>query len=101
MDSEPAAAEVLSRCREDIDRIDAVLVALLRERTRLAVCAGRLKAATGQPLTAPGREAAVIARVSRLAAPPLAPDAVGRIFERIIDETRAAEQRTIEGSHVE
>jgi chorismate mutase len=95
------AAEQLSRCREDIDRIDAVLVALLQERTRLAVCAGRVKAASGQPVTAPAREAAVIERVKHLAQFPLEPDAVVRIFERIIDETRATELRAIEATHVE
>ena len=95
---EPPATEVLSRCREDIDRIDAVLVALLQERARLALCAGRLKMATGQPLQVPAREAAVIERVKHLALPPLEPDAAGRIFQRIIDETRATEQRAIEGT---
>lgn len=97
MGPEPSAAEVLARCRDDIDRVDAVLVALLQERARLAVCAGRAKVASGQPITAPGREAAVIERVTHLALHPLPPDAVGRIFERIIDETRASEQRAIEG----
>lgn len=96
-----AALEELSRCREDIDRIDAVLVALLQERTRLAVFAGRVKAASGQPVTAPAREAAVIERVKHLAQFPLEADAVGRIFERIIDETRATEQRAVEKTHVE
>jgi chorismate mutase len=82
---------LLAQCRQDIDRIDAVLVALLHERTRLAVDAGRLKTTCGQPLVAPGREAAVFERVRRLARAPLEPDAVARIFERIIEEARAAE----------
>lgn len=96
IDSEPSAAELLARCRDDIDRIDGVLVALLHERARLAVCAGRAKRASGQPIRAAGREASVIARVKYLARAPLAPDAVGRIFRRIIEETRAAEARAIE-----
>jgi chorismate mutase len=88
--------ESLSRCREDIDRVDAVLVALLGERARLALNAGRMKAAIGQPVAASAREAAVLERVRQLAPPPLDPEAAARIFERIIDETRDSEQRSLE-----
>ena len=81
----------LSQCRQDIDRIDGVLVALLRERTRLAMQAGEIKLAHGEPVHAAAREAAVLRRVQELAVPPLAPEAITRIFACIIDETRHAE----------
>jgi chorismate mutase/prephenate dehydratase len=81
----------LSQCRQDIDRIDGVLVALLRERTRLAMQAGEIKLATGEPVHAAAREAAVLRRVQELAVPPLAAEAIARIFSCIIDETRNAE----------
>jgi chorismate mutase / prephenate dehydratase len=81
----------LSLCRQDIDRIDGVLVALLRERTRLAMQAGEIKLASGEPVHAAAREAAVLQRVQELAVAPLAPDAIARIFACIIDETRTAE----------
>jgi chorismate mutase len=87
--------DALVQCREDIDRVDAVLVALLAERARLALQAGQMKVAAGQPVVAPAREAAVLERVKQLAAPPLGPDAVARIFEQIITETRDAERRTV------
>lgn len=87
------SVDPLLQCRQDIDRVDAVLVALLRERTRLAVDAGRIKATAGDPLLASGREAAVIDRVRQLASAPLDGEAVARIFQRIIDETRAAEEQ--------
>jgi chorismate mutase len=90
------APDPLSLCRHDIDRVDAVLVALLRERTRLAIQAGMLKLAGGLPVQAVAREAAVLERVQALTAPPLDSAAVARIFERIIDETRAAEQLLLE-----
>lgn len=83
----------LSQCRQDIDRIDAVLVALLRERTRVALDAGRIKNGDGKALVVPSREAAVLTRVRQLAVAPLDGEAVARIFERIIAETRAAEER--------
>jgi chorismate mutase len=88
----------LSRCREDIDRLDAVLIALLSERTRLAVHAGRMKAAHGEPIVAPTRETAVLARARALAVSPLDGDAAARIFERIIAETVAAERRIVGAS---
>ena len=88
----------LSRCREDIDRLDAVLVALLSERTRLAVRAGRMKAAHGEPIVAPTRETAVLARARALAVSPLDGDAAARIFERIIAEATTAERRVLGAS---
>jgi chorismate mutase/prephenate dehydratase len=89
-----SSTDPLSQCRQDIDRIDGVLVALLRERTRLALQAGEIKLANGEPLHAAAREAAVMRRVQELAVPPLAADAIARIFACIIDETRNAELRT-------
>lgn len=99
--AEPAAdpSDVLADCRKRIDRIDAVLVALLRERVAVAVEAGRAKTAIGGPVLVPAREAEVLERVTSLAASPLGPDAVGRIFQTIIDETRTAEILTTEWRH--
>jgi chorismate mutase len=87
----PQAVDPLWQCRQDIDRVDGVLVALLHERARLAIEAGRMKLAAGEPLLAPPREAAVLARVRALAGSPLEGDRLVRIFEAIIAETRAAE----------
>jgi chorismate mutase len=83
--------ERLDECRQDIDRIDAILVALLRERARLALDAGALKRATGHDVVAPARERDVLTRVRTLSYGPLSPDAVARIFEQIISETRAVQ----------
>lgn len=83
----------LAQCRRDIDRIDAVLVALLGERTRLAIDAGRIKRGSGREVAAPAREATVIERVRDLARGPLPADAAARIFEQIIRETRSVEER--------
>ena len=86
-------AEVLADCRRRIDRIDGVLLALLRERLVTAGEAADAKAALGQPLLVPPREAEVLARVTGLASAPLDPHAAARIFARIIEETRASETR--------
>lgn len=88
-------ASVLAHCRQRIDRIDGVLLALLRERVLTAIEAAEAKSALGEPVLVPSREAEVLTRVATLASPPLEPDAVGRIFETIIAETRQAEERMI------
>jgi chorismate mutase len=91
--NQPAAA--LAECRERIDRIDAAVVALLRERVRTAIEAGRAKSALGYPLDSPAREAEVLERLQRLASDPLERDSVTRIFRTIIEETRATQKKTI------
>jgi chorismate mutase len=87
----------LLQCRDSIDRVDAALTALLRERVSLALEAARIKYAEGVPLTAPAREHAVLARVRGLAQSPLAADPLERIFRIIIDETRRAEFESLFG----
>lgn len=87
------AADPLRQCRQDIDRVDRVIVALLGERARLALNAGRMKLAAGEPLMSPVRERTVLAQVRDLAPSPLEPEGLERIFQTIIDETRGAELR--------
>jgi len=90
----PVADDPLEICRRNIDRVDATIVALLRERARLAIDAGRIKLETGQRIDAPDRERAICDRVRQLATSPLDPGAAERIFRRIIDEVRAIEIET-------
>ena len=86
-------ADPLALCRQDIDRVDAMLVALLRERTRLALDVGRIKRAHGLEIAHPARETDVLTRVRDLASGPLDGDAAARIFAQIISEMRAAQMR--------
>jgi 3-deoxy-7-phosphoheptulonate synthase len=79
--------------RQRIDLIDAALVRLLNERAEMALRLARIKRGAGRPLQAPDREASVLAHVTSAAAGPLGPEAVGRLFEAIIAETRAAQGR--------
>src|SRR5688572_22834574 len=87
----------LLQCRDNIDRVDAALTALLRERVSFALEAARIKYAAGVPLTVPSRENAVLSRVRSLAQSPLAADQLERIFRIIIDETRRAEFESLFG----
>jgi chorismate mutase/prephenate dehydratase len=81
--------------RASIDAIDEAIVALLGERAELALRAGRAKRATGQPIYCAAREADVVARVSAADAGPLDGDAVARVFEAIMRETRAVQARNV------
>jgi chorismate mutase-like protein len=86
----------LDDLRDDIDRIDEVLVRLLNERARVACEVGRLKKAEGVEVYQPDREKQVLAHVRAVAGEgPLGPDAIGRLFERIIDEARRLERRVV------
>ena len=81
----------LDQLREEIDKIDEVIVRLLDSRARCAYTVGRLKHELGRPIYEPAREAAVIAHVRQVneaLAGPLDGDAVARLYERIMDEAR-------------
>jgi chorismate mutase-like protein len=84
----------LDDLRDDIDRVDEVLVRLLNERARVACEIGRMKKAQGIELYQPEREKQVLAHVRGIATEgPLGPEAIARLFERIIDEARTLERR--------
>jgi chorismate mutase-like protein len=86
----------LDDLRNDIDRVDEVLVRLLNERARVACEIGRLKKEMGIDVYQPEREKQVLAHVRSIAAEgPLGADAIARLFERIIDEARRLERRLI------
>jgi len=88
----------LDDLRDDIDRVDEVLVRLLNERARVACEIGRLKKDLGVEVYQPEREKQVLAHVRSIAAEgPLGADAIARLFERIIDEARRLERRLIDG----
>jgi chorismate mutase-like protein len=86
----------LDELRRDIDRVDEVLVRLLNERARCACEVGKLKKELGIDVYQPERERQVIQHVRSIAVEgPLGPDAIARLFERIIDEARSLERRIV------
>ena len=88
----------LDDLRRDIDRVDEVLVRLLNERARCVCEIGKLKKELGIEVYQPSREKDVISHVRAVASEgPLGPDAVARLFERIIDEARRLERRVVHG----
>jgi len=86
----------LDELRDDIDRVDEVLVRLLNERARVACEIGRLKKELGVDVYQPEREKQVLAHVRGIAAEgPLGAEAIARLFERIIDEARRLERQAV------
>lgn len=96
-DLSPELAEhELERLREAIDRVDEVLVRLLNQRAKYAIEIGALKGVLDLPIYVPEREKEVLHRAEASNDGPLASDAVRRLFERIIDESRRVEREHAE-----
>ena len=92
----------LEDLRKDIDRVDEVLVRLLNERARCACEIGRIKKEQKVEIYQPEREKQVLEHVKNVAADgPLEPEAIARLFERIMDEARRLERRVVHGALAE
>lgn len=78
--------------RERIDEIDRQLVQLLNERAHCAEEIGKIKLELGLDAYTPARETEVMNNVSRLNRGPLTVEALRRLYERIIDESRSVER---------
>lgn len=81
--------------RIEIDEIDEKLIRLLNRRARLATKVGVLKMKAGIAICDLERERTVIGRVLAANAGPLDERAVGKIFRRIIRESRLVETRDL------
>ena len=77
--------------RKEIDQIDAELLRLLTKRARLAHKVGALKQAAQLPFCDPDRERTVLQRLQEINPGPLDERAVGKVFRRIIRESRRVE----------
>jgi chorismate mutase len=86
------ALDSMEELRRRIDAIDQKMVALLNERADCAIALGRVKKARGLPIYQPAREEEVLGNVQRTNGGPLRSEALRRLFERIIDESRRIER---------
>ncbi len=85
----------LEEFRVLIDDVDRRIVALLNERTSVVENIGRVKRQAQLPIYEPKREDKVFANITQSNRGPLTPEAVRRIFERIIDEMRTIQKLRI------
>ena len=89
---EAPSTDDLTPWRKRIDAIDRLMIALLNERARCALEIGEIKKKLGIPVYAPGREEVVLQNVMDANPGPLPDQAVRRLYERVIDETRSLER---------
>ena len=81
--------EQLAAYRQQIDSLDQRIVELLQERARAVEEVGRIKRDAHLPVTVPAREQQVIAQAQEFAkGGPLPPEAIGRIYEKLVEEMR-------------
>lgn len=82
--------------REKIDQLDKRIVKLLNKRAKYADEIGRVKERLGLEVYSPEREKQVIENVSKENPGPLTDEAISRVYERIIDESRRLERESAE-----
>ena len=79
-----------------IDDVDRRIVGLLNERTFVVQEIGRMKGLAQLPIYEPKREDQVFANITGSNPGPMSPEALRRIFERIIDEMRSIQRLHME-----
>ncbi len=90
--SPEAGMQQLDEYRKRIDDVDLRILALLNERTMIVEQIGRVKQDLDLPIYEPRREDQVYRNVLSQNHGPLPPEAVQRVFERIIDEMRQVQR---------
>ena len=88
-DTNAGTQERLATYRQEIDSLDQRIVELIQQRARVVEEVGNVKREAHLPVTVPAREQQVIERVLELAAEgPLPAEAVGRIYQKLVEEMR-------------
>lgn len=90
--SDEPTTEDLAPWRDRIDALDRSILLLLNERAVCANAIGHIKKQLGLPVYVPSREQDVLRNVVSSNEGPLSGEAVRRLFERVIDETRSLER---------
>ncbi|MBN4076480.1 chorismate mutase [Gemmatimonas aurantiaca] len=80
--------------RDKIDTLDDMVAKALNDRIECAIEIGHIKRKSGDKLFDPKREEQIFHRLTTNNTGPLTAEALVRIFERIIDESRSIERTT-------
>jgi chorismate mutase len=86
----------IEKHRDAIDAIDRQLVELFNKRAEHAIAIGKIKKEQDIPVYDPERENEIFRNLRKSNNGPLKPEAVQRLFERIIDESRKIERDSAE-----
>ena len=88
-DTKAGTQDRLEACRQQIDSLDQRLVEMIQERARVVQQVGAIKREAHLPVTDTGRERRLIQKAEELAkGGPLPPEAVGRIYQKLVEEMR-------------
>ncbi len=82
--------------RVRINQTDQQLLQILSQRAAHVLAIGQIKSAAGMAVYDPNRERKILERIRELNPGPLSDEAIARLFERIIDESRALERHVTE-----
>lgn len=85
----------LDKLRKEIDELDVKLLYLLNQRAELVLQVAKIKIAGGKKLFDPTRERDIFVNLTGKNPGPLTPDAIVRLFERVIDESRRLERTEV------
>lgn len=83
--------------RKEINHLDNELLRIFNERASLALKIGEIKKVHGIPVYDPEREKRIFETISKANPGPLENDAIIRLFERVIDESRRLERLRTKG----
>jgi len=84
--------ELLANLRNEIDRTDAAIIELLMKRIELSIEIGSIKSSIGLNTYNARREKEIDNNIDKLAGNPALRKHLKRIYERIIDESRAIQR---------
>jgi chorismate mutase len=87
----------IDHIRKEIDRLDNELLRIFNERAALALQIGEIKKQRGLPVYDPDREKRIFDRMQAANPGPLEDNAIVRLFERVIDESRRLERIRTKG----
>lgn len=82
----------IDEIRQNIDRLDSELLRIFNERAELALAIGELKKGLNLPVYDPAREKRIFERMTAENPGPLDNQAIVRLFERVVDESRRLER---------
>ena len=82
----------IDEIRKRIDLLDDVLLRIFNERARLALEIGHIKKEWNLPVFDPTREKNIFIRMKDENPGPLDNEAIVRLFERVVDESRRLER---------
>nr|WP_320116557.1 chorismate mutase [uncultured Desulfuromonas sp.] len=83
--------------RQEIDRLDNELLKIFNRRAELALEIGHLKKELDLPVYDPAREKRIFTKMAAANPGPLDDQAIKRLFERVIDESRTLERIKTKG----